>query len=199
MDQRRFSHLAQGSVDNGLITILPTYTLCPEGSVAQIIEELRLACAITWRRFQRPIVVAGHSAGGHLAACLLATDWPAYAPDLPHDMLCAGLGLSGLYDLEPLTHIGINDALRLNVETAQASSPLFWAVPAAGQPFEAWVGGDETSEFHRQSQELAQSWSSQGVDAVYRALPGTNHYNVIAPLADKESVLSERLLALATN
>ena len=199
MDQRRFSHLAQGSVDNGLITVLPTYTLCPQASVAQIIDELRLACATVWRRFKRPIVVAGHSAGGHLAACLLATDWPGFAPDLPGDILQAGLGLSGLYDLELLTHIGINDALQLNAETARASSPLFWPAPAHGQSFEAWVGGDETSEFHRQSQELAKAWSGQGVDAVYRSLPGTNHYNVIAALADKESVLAARLVALARN
>ncbi|XOT96150.1 alpha/beta hydrolase, partial [Alcaligenes pakistanensis] len=102
-------------------------------------------------------------------------------------------------DLEPLTYIGINEALQLNADTARASSPLFWPAPANGQPFEAWVGGDESSEFHRQSQELAQSWSRQGLDAVYRSLPGTNHYNVIAALADKESVLSERLLALASN
>ena len=82
-------------------------------------------------------------------------------------------------------------------ETARAASPLFWPAPAHGQPFEAWVGGDETSEFHRQSQELAKAWSRQGVDAVYRSLPGTNHYNVIAALADKESLLSARLVALA--
>src|SRR5690606_41159437 len=115
-------------------------------------------------------------------ACLLATDWPGFAPDLPGDILQAGLGLSGLYDLEPLTHIGINDALQLNAETARASSPLFWPAPAHGQPFEAWVGGDETSEFHRQSQELVKYWSRQEVDAMIRNPQVSYYTNVIATL-----------------
>ncbi len=60
------------------------------------------AAAIELARLGRPLVISGHSAGGHLAACLLATDWRALDGSLPKDLVIAAYAISGLFDLVPL-------------------------------------------------------------------------------------------------
>jgi arylformamidase len=82
----------------------------------------------------RPLVMCGHSAGGHLAACLLATDWRALDPLLPENLVTAAYAISGLFDLRPLVPTAINKPLKLNDASARAVSPLFWNPPARGIP-----------------------------------------------------------------
>jgi arylformamidase len=192
LDTSFFSHLAAGAVAHGVAVAIPGYTLCPEVGIAEIVEEMRMATRVLWDRFRVPIAVSGHSAGGHLAAALLATDWGANGPSVP-----AAQPISGLFELEPLVHTGLNGALQLDAAEAARQSPLFWSAPE-GLRLHAWVGGDESSEFLRQSHEIVDRWGAAGVQTSYHALEGANHFTVIAPLADPESAMTRDLVALAT-
>ena len=129
------------------------------------------------------IVAAGHSAGGHLAACLLATDWSLIDPTLPKQLASAAFAISGLFDLEPLVPTSINRALKLTPLEARRLSPLHWKVNA-GTVLDTVVGGAESYEYHRQSEAIVERWAAQGVATRYESVPDANHFTVIAPLAD---------------
>jgi arylformamidase len=95
-DKSFFSHMAAGILARGYSVAVPSYTLCPEVSIAEIIEELRALCLFLHRRTGHRLVVTGHSAGGHLAACMAATDWADRGA--PADLVIAGISISGLFD-----------------------------------------------------------------------------------------------------
>src|SRR5690606_21079324 len=128
-----------------------------------------------YRRLGRPFVVSGHSAGGHLAACLVATDRKKVDPSLPADLVRDGLSLSCQFDLAPLMQTGMNQDMRLDAESATRVSQRHWNVPG-GRTRHAWVGGDEGGEFLRQSREIAAVWGDKGVETDYVAVPGVNHF-----------------------
>jgi len=196
LDRSFFSHLARGLNARGVTVAIPSYDLCPAVPVATIVDQIRAACAHLWRRFERPMVVAGHSAGGHLAACMLATDWSAVDGGLPAAPVRAGYALSGLFELEPLVGTSVNGALRLDVAEARRLSPLRWA-PPRGLVLDAVVGGAESDEYLRQSRTIAAAWGEAGVRTRCEVVEGANHFTVVAPLADPDSAMTRRLAALA--
>ena len=195
LDRSAFSHMASGLNSRGVAVALPSYTLCPDISIAGIITEMRRCCLLMYQTYKRPLTVVGHSAGGHLAACMMATDWPQIHPDLPEDLVQSGMAISGLFDLAPLIQTPINEALQLDLEQAIESSPVLWTADGAAQ-FDAWVGGDESSEFQRQSADLAQSWSMLGTVVRHVSVTGANHFTVIDQLTDAESPMVERVMEL---
>jgi arylformamidase len=195
LDGSSFSHCARGLNAHGIAVAVPSYDLCPNVTVDTIIQQMR-AAARELARLGRPLVVSGHSAGGHLAACLLATDWPALDASLPKDLVIAAYAISGLFDLVPLVETSINKALQLDRATATAVSPLFWKPPTSGS-LDAVVGGNESAEYFRQSRTIVDSWGKAGVAARFDTVPDANHFTAIAPLADPESAMAARLRALA--
>lgn len=195
LDPSSFSHMARGLNAHGIAVAVVGYDLCPQVRVATIIDQARRACAFLWRRLGRRPVVSGHSAGGHLAACLVATDWTGIDADLPADLVPAGLSISGLFELVPLIGTSINDKLGLDPAEARAASPLFWPV-ASGRMLDAWVGGDESGEYLRQSRSVTEVWGGRGAATHYREVAGANHFTVIAPLADPQSDMVARLKEL---
>jgi arylformamidase len=192
----QFSHLAKGLNNHGVTVAVAGYDLCPQVAIGDIIAQMQQACLFLWRRYGRKILVYGHSAGGHLAACLLATDWPALAPGAPRDLVPAAVAISGLFDLAPLTGVSMNADLRLSAADARAASPLFWP-PPAGLTLEAWCGALESGEFRRQNRIIAEAWAKAGVATVHLEVPDANHFTVVDPLTDPASELTGRLVALA--
>jgi len=190
LDKDAFSHLATGALAHGLPVAVAGYPLCPELPLARLVEAVRAAVPAVAAATGRRVVVCGHSAGGHLAAAMVGTDWS------DGNLVPAGLAISGLFDLEPLVHTSINAALGLDLETARALSPVRWP-GRARRTFECWVGGEESAEYHRQSRDLVRLWGEDGVDTEYEVVPGTNHFTVVEALADPASRLSRRLAALA--
>lgn len=195
LDPSYFSHSARGLNGRGVAVAVAGYDLCPIVTIAAIVEQIRRACLFLWQRLGRRVMVYGHSAGGHLAAAMVATDWRSLYPKAPPDLVPVGYAISGLFDLSPLTGLTMNQDLRLNAEEARRMSPLFWLV-APGRAFDAVVGDGESDEFKRQSQTLAQAWRQVGAETRYQELPG-NHFTVIAPLADPQSAMVLRLAELA--
>jgi arylformamidase len=195
LDISFFSHLARGLNAHGIDVALPGYDLCPEVTVEEIIKQMRMASR-ELARLGRPLVISGHSAGGHLAACMLATDWPAFDASLPADLVIAAYTISGLFDLGPLVDTSINKAVGLDQATARAVSPLFWRPPARGS-LDALVGGNESAEYFRQSQTIVDLWGKAGIATRFGTVPDANHFTAIAPLADPASPMVSRLRELA--
>lgn len=193
LDPGVFSHLAGGLNARGHLVAMAGYDLCPGVSVGAIVDEIRLACAALAARGRRP-VVAGHSAGGHLAACMLATDWPRHDGSLAPGLVPAAYAISGLFDLVPLVPTSINRALGLDEAEAERLSPLAWT-PSAGLTFDAVVGAQEGEEYHRQSRATVAAWGANGTATRYAAEPG-DHFTVVAPLADPDSGMTTRLCDL---
>jgi len=195
LDRSFFSHMARGLNARGVTVAVPSYDLCPQVGVADIITQMRAAVR-ELARLNRPLVVSGHSAGGQLSACMMATDWTTVDSSLPSDLVTSAYAPSGVFDLEPLIGMSLNGALRLDAAGARAVSPLRWAPPHRGS-LDAVVGGAESAEFLRQSREMADVWGAAGVATRYEAVPGANHFTVIAPLADPQSAMTARLAELA--
>jgi arylformamidase len=187
--------LACGLNAHGIGVAIPSYDLCPTVTIEEIIRQMRMATG-ELARFGRPLVMSGHSAGGHLAACMLATDWRAFDASLPENPVVAAYAISGLFDLGPLVGTSINKAMGLDEATARAASPLFWTAPARGS-LDAVVGENESAEYFRQSRTIVEHWGAAGVATRFGVIPGANHFTAIAPLADPASPMTLRLKELA--
>ena len=194
-DRAMFSHLAEGLVRKGVAVALPSYTLAPEVPVAEIVEDARRCVRFLHQTYKRPLTAIGHSAGAHLAATLFATDWPLFDPALPPDLVRSGFGLSGIYDLAPLLETSINGVLALERDGVRAVSPLH-ALPPALRRFDVWVGKRESTAFHEQSRRLQQRWSMLGTPVRMHFVPNSNHFEVVAPLANPRSRMVKRVLEL---
>jgi arylformamidase len=195
LDGSSFSHCARGLNAHGIDVAVPSYDLCPQVGVDTIISQMRAATR-ELARLGRPLVISGHSAGGHLAACMLATEWTSLDASLPKQLVIAVYSISGLFDLVPLVGTSVNKALQLDPASAKAVSPLFWRPPSHGS-LDAVVGGNESAEYHRQSRVMAEGWGAAGLPTRYSTLAGANHFTAIAPLADPDSAMVLRLKELA--
>jgi arylformamidase len=193
-DKLSFSHMAEGALTHRFSVAVPSYSLCPQARVADIIDEMRQCCLFLWHRLKQPLVVAGHSAGGHLAAAMAATDWEKLGA--PQNLVRACLAISGLFDLRPLVATSINNDLRLTRIDAQMASPLLWP-PPKNILVDAWVGSEESAEYLRQSASLIAAWKGVGLEACYFEVENTNHFSVINALTDPQSAMTLRLVELA--
>lgn len=191
-----YAWLAEKLNARGLEVALPSYSLCPAVSVMEIVGELRLFMAALWNKTGKRPLVTGHSAGGHLTAAMLATDWSTIA-GAPDDLVRAGVAISGVFDVPPLVGTSLNDLLRLDVESARAASPLFWAPPPRGRTLVAAVGGAESPEFLRQSRDIVAAWQHAGLSCEYLGVPEANHFTVVEALADPATQLSAKVAELA--
>jgi arylformamidase len=195
LDPSMFSHMAGGLNAHGITVAVVGYDLCPNVTIAEIITQMRRACLFLWQRLNRRMCAVGHSAGGHLAAAMVGTDWPSLYPKAPADLVPTGYAISGLYDLTPLLGISTNQDLRLTADDVRDVSPAFWP-PPPGCALDAAVGALESSEFRRQSRLVSQAW--QGATKTrYEEIAGTNHFTVCDPLTDPQSAMVARAAELA--
>jgi len=191
-----FSQMAKGANTHGIDVAVVGYDLCPAVSIATITEQMGAACLALWQRHRKRMTVFGHSAGGHLTACMLATDWKSLDPSAPADLVPAGYAISGVFDLLPLTQVSFNKDLQLDDAEALRMSPLHWTV-APGRTLDAAVGGIESNEFLRQSKTMADEWGQRGVKTRYVPIDGANHFTVLDPLPEADSAMTKRIVELA--
>jgi len=191
-----YSHMAKHLNARGVDVAVAGYDLCPQVTITAIIDQMRAACLFLWRRRRQRMMVYGHSAGGHLAACMVATDWKKLDPKAPLDLVPAGYAVSGVFDLTPLIATAMNVDLKLDSNEVARISPMYWPV-TRGRVFDAVVGGAESSEFLRQSQIITEAWRLKGVETRYEEMPGANHFTVLDPLTDPNSAMTARVAALA--
>ncbi|HMR33983.1 MAG TPA: alpha/beta hydrolase [Geminicoccus sp.] len=194
---REHSFVAPPLVAAGVAVVIVNYALCPAVTIDEIVRQVR--ASIAWVRRNAAsfggdperISVSGHSAGGHLTAMALATDWPGVY-DLPADTLKAGLPISGLFDLSPFPYSFLQPALQLDWGQVRRNSPIGLSPPPRARVAVA-VGGAESAEFRRQSAAFAEAWAASR----YLELPGCNHFTVLEELERPESQLFATLLDLA--
>lgn len=194
LDKSDHSFVAPVFNDRGMCVVVPNYDLCPGTAdrpvtVPGIVLQMVRALEWTWRHVAAyggdpsRITVAGHSAGGHMAAMLLACDWKAVAPDLPAHLVRNALSISGLYDLRPLQRTPfLEKVLRLTDADILRASPALWQAPRRGQLY-AVAGGDESEEFIRHNASIRQAWGRNAVP-VCEVLPGLHHFSIVDALAD---------------
>lgn len=186
-----FGCVALGPQRRGFSTVVVNYALCPWVTIDEIVRQVRAALAWTWHHAEsfhgdrERIVIAGHSAGGHLGAMALHTDW-AGDYGLPVDPLRGAWLVSGLYDLAPLRWSYLQPMIQLDERTIARQSPMRTGRPCA-TPLQLVWGGDESGEFARQSTDYAALWRSLGNTGEARALPGLNHFSAIHAFEDADS------------
>ena len=201
LDKRDQSFVAPAFLQAGAMVVVPNYALCPAVSIEHIVLHMVAALAwvhrnaARWGGDARRIVVAGHSAGGQLAAMLLNCDWSRVAPDLPRQLVRRALAISGVFDLEPLRRAPfIAGDLRLTRAAAARLSPARLPAPAEGT-LVAVVGAHESKEFQRQNAGIRRAWGRRVVP-VCEAVAGANHFTVLHELVDARSGLHRRALEL---
>lgn len=195
LDNKPFSFMATPLVEAGISFAAMTYDLCPTISMTRLVEQVREGIVWLYRHAAelgfdaKRIFVGGHSAGGHLTAMLLLTDWARYG--VPADIVKGGLSISGLYELEPVRLAYVNEALKLDPSEARALSPIHH-LPRAGKsvpPLLLAVGAAELPEFVRQQRDFAVECRQHGLRVAEIELPGHNHFSVLEALQSLQSAL----------
>ena len=200
LDKSDFSFVAPVFTQAGAMVVVPNYALSPAVSVEHITWQLVRALQWVWSNAAQHggdpqrIAVAGHSAGGHLAAMLLSCRWKQVAEELPAQLVGGALSISGLFDLEPIRHTPFLQAdLQLTPASVRRLSPAFFPRPK-GKLY-ATVGADESDEFLRQNQLIRDVWGPTAVP-VCESLPGKNHFSVLESLVDPAGRLHDLALRL---
>ncbi len=200
LDKGDHSFVAPPLVADGIGVAVINYDLCPQVGIERIVAQCREAVAWLLRegpRYGVPaarLVVAGHSAGGHLAAMLLSTDWAGLG--LP-GAVAGAVAVSGIFDLEPLLQVSFNADLKLDAAAARALSPVHLRPPRAA-PLLIAAGAEETRAFIAQSWLLWERWPEcrpAGRDAPL-FIPARHHFSVLCDLGDPRSVLAGAVRSL---
>lgn len=195
---REFGFVARGPASKGVATVVVNYALCPEVKLSEIVRQTRAAIAWTQKNAatfggdENRIHVAGHSAGGHLAATLLATDWEGNY-GLPRDIIKSATAISGLFDLSPFPYTFMQPQLQFTWEEVKLYSPLFH-IPNEAPSLLLAYGSEETSEMKRQSEDYLAAWKEKGLSGDLLVLENKNHYDVIDGFLDAESDLCSAVL-----
>ena len=168
-----FTIMAEGPMAHGINVALIGYTLAPDATLDEIVAEIH--GGIDYLTGQLPalggdgngIVVSGWSAGGHLTAMALS-----------HPVVAAGLGISGIYDLEPIRHSYLNEKLRLDEPMSRRNSPMMQPGGAA-KPLSLVVGAAELPLLRKQTADFAGHRAKYGLPVTYEEIPGANHFTIM--------------------
>ena len=195
---KEFGFVARGPVSKNVATVVTNYDLCPRVTIDEVVRQTRAAIVWVYENAASfggdpgRIHVAGHSAGGHLVAMLLSTDWEGEY-GLPADIVKGATAISGLYDLAPFPYTFLQPQLQLGHDQILKNSPILH-IPDSAPPLLVAYGEDETDEFKRQSEEYLDAWRSSGLEGERLILQDKNHYEVIDGFLDAESMLCSAIL-----
>lgn len=185
----------------GITTVIMNYALCPQVTLDEIVRQTRAAIAWTYAHAADysadpdRLTISGHSAGGHLAAMALATDWPGdYG--LPADIIKGTMPISGVFDLAPIPYTYVQPKVQLTWDQVNRLSPQRH-VPDRASPIIVAVGGLESAEFRRQSRDYHDACRAKGLAGTWLERPGKDHFTVLDELEQPESELHRTLVRLA--
>ena len=209
-DKSVYSFLAEPWNEAGFAFVAINYMLCPRVKVGDIPLQCRRALVWAWDHAgdfgARPerLCLMGHSAGAHLSAWMMATEWPSHDPRCPRDLIRAAALISGLYDFEPIRHsaenrgTGANEGFGLNVESAEEARAVSLVdhPPATEAPQLLGWGLRESDEFRRQNEEHYARLERTATPVTALRVPGQDHFDMVDVMADGKSELVARILTL---
>ncbi|KMW60341.1 putative esterase [Candidatus Rhodobacter oscarellae] len=188
-DKSFWSHLAAGPLARGWAVAVPSYTLAPEARISEITREIVFAVTRAADLVEGPLVITGHSAGGHLSARMACE---GVLPEGVAARLRRVVPISPLSDLAPLMQTEMNVDLKIDAAEAKAESPAFLG-RRLGVDCTVWVGAEERPAFLDQARWLAEAWG-----CAHRIAPGRHHFDVIEEMEEVESPLIEALIGGVT-
>ena len=200
-DKHGFEFMAPAWVERGMLFVSANYPLCPEATLPELVDACRRCVvhvrdhAASWGGDPERLYVSGHSAGGHIVASLMSTEWERLRPGLPADVVQGGVAISGVYDVEPMLFLEVNETLRIDAATVQTCSPLR-SVPLRAGPMVLAVGAGEGEEFERQQADYAAAWRAAGHVCREMVLEGENHFSIVDRFAVEGTDLFEASVAL---
>ena len=195
-DRKDFSFVAGPFLERGAAVALLGYDLAPEVRMDTIVAEMRAGLA--WLYREAPLHgcdparlhVAGHSAGGHLAAMALATDWRTFG--LPENLIKGVCAISGVFDLEPIRRCYLNDVVGLDAGEARRNSPLHQELHGRC-PVVVAVGELETEAFHEQSRAFAARLEREGWPSRLLVQSGVDHFGIVMSMAEADAPVVEAI------
>ena len=188
-DKSYWSHLAAGALEQGFAVAMPSYRLAPDVRIAEITLDVMAAVEAAARMVAGPIVVTGHSAGGHLSARMGCV---GVLPEAVAARLMRVVPISPLSDLRPLMQTDMNAELRIDAAEAALESPVLCAPLDASTT--VWVGAEERPAFLDQARWLSEAWPR----AELRIAPGRHHFDVVAEMVEADSSLTRALVGGVT-
>jgi len=198
-DKADFRFLANTFIPAGIAFVPINYALIPSIDMDELVRQCRAAIAWVHRNAAsfggdpNKIYVSGHSAGGHLVAMMMTTDWAQFA-GLPQDLIKGACAISGIYDLEPIPLCYLHDTLHLSAGEVERNSPARLTA-RSHNPLIVAYGELESDEFRRQSEEFARTWKEQRVDCQVIPCPAKNHFTIVDHFADRSSPLGQAIIA----
>jgi arylformamidase len=192
LDKSYWSHLAAGSVERGYAVAVPSYPLCPEVRIADIVRAIGKAIETAASLVEGPIYLTGHSAGGHLVARMVTTTSPL--SEAVRGRIRHVVPISGLHDLRSLMKTAMNNDLRIDDAEALAESPALLR-PLADTRVTCWVGEGERAEFLRQNALLANIWTGLGASTAVVEEADRHHFDVVDGLTNPAHPLTRLLVS----
>jgi arylformamidase len=181
----------------GATVVLVEYDLCPEVTVTDIVRQTRTALAWVYKNIVRyganpsKVFVAGHSAGGHLTAMALAHDWAKEG--MPADLIKGAVATSGVFDLDMVMEISVQEQVRMTPEIAKQNSPLLHP-PRVKCPLVVAVGGAEPKGWQQMSEDYFNYCKQHGIPVEYLIEPDANHYTMSEHLLDDARPLTRAMI-----
>ena len=200
-DKNMYSFVSEAFVKHGVSVSILNYNLTPSVRMAEIPPQIRKAIAWNWNHSddlgfsKEKVFVMGHSAGGHLTAMMMTTDWREIDTEIPTDLIRAGFPISGVFDLEPIIHTTLNTGPQMDLEEAIAESPLF-IPPVTNAPQLIVQGGGESAEFLRQSDSYADKFRTADRTMARYDVPDMDHFDELERLAEDDSVFFEKTMQM---
>ena len=180
-DRAEWSHLAAGVLARGWACAMPSYTLAPEARISAMTQEMVAALGAIGQAVAGPLVVTGHSAGGHLSARMGCAD-------IGLSRVARVVPISPLSDLEQIAQTKMQDKLHLDESEIATESPARLKL-RPGVQAHVWVGGQERPSFLWQARLLSEAW---GCD--WTVSPGKHHFDIIDAMENPASPLVDTLV-----
>ncbi len=191
LDKSDYSYVADGMYPHDITTVVINHDLAPHVSISEIVRQNRAAFAWIARHIAEfngdpdRIVSGGHSAGGHLLAMVMASEWK-HSAGVDKGLVKGGCAISGIFDLVPIQRCYLNNTLKMSAAEAEDNSPLRkeYDYPA---PLLLISGEQESQEYERQTREMHQRWAELGYPSEIQVGKGLNHFNIVDQLVDPDS------------
>ncbi|HYG90144.1 MAG TPA: alpha/beta hydrolase [Azospirillum sp.] len=199
-DKSDYSYVADALVPHGITTVVMNYDLCPGATLPEIVAQTRDGLRWVYQHAAdlggnpERITASGHSAGAHLLAMALADD--AGEARLSDALLKRVVLISGIYELEPVLGISVNETIGLRPEMVDGVSPMRHP-PAVTMPLDIVVGAGETPSWVRQSRDFAELCRGRGSVCTYHEIPGQDHFSIMTLMETPDGVLSRLILKAA--